>query len=73
MPVNMFNHAAMNDAGHSGPPIIAGPGQFVYDQAFSQQMPNTSQPWFSPTSSHSAFAPQFLPAHQERKYSQYTS
>lgn len=69
MPVNMFSSAAV----HATPPLMAGPGQALYDQTFHQEMANHPQAWFSPPSQHSSFPSQYLQPHQERKYSEFTS
>lgn len=68
IPVSMFNHAAI----HGTPQLAAGPGQIMYDQGYGQSIMNNNQTWFSPQSQQSVFSPQYLPTHQERKYS-YTS
>lgn len=73
IPVSMYNHSGINEVLHSSPPMIAGPGQFVYDQTFAHQIPDNQQPWFSSASPQSGFSPHYLPTQQDRKYSQFSS
>lgn len=72
IPTGIVNHNGINDVAHTSPHLVAGHGQFVYDQPFAHNMTTHPQPWFSPTNSHSAFSQHYLPTQQERKYSQYS-
>lgn len=72
MPTAVATHNGINNVVHTSPQMVAGHGQFVYQQPFSYQISNHSQQWFSPDFPQSGFSQHYLPTQQERKYSQYS-